>query len=476
MNSYIFDYPIVLVDDEEDILFAYKKVLNRIFPNEIRTFKKGYDLLPFLEENDTAVVVLDLFMPQCSGLNILKEIVIKFPLLPVIVMTGTDEVDTAVECMKGGAFDYLTKPADTNRLVSSIKKAIEMEELRSQVSSLKEYLLSDILEHEESFKSIITKSKKIRSIFQYIEATAASPQPILITGETGTGKELFAAAIHEVSGRRGPFIAVNVAGLDDNMFSDTLFGHAKGAYSGADQSRNGLIEKAEEGTLFLDEIGDLSESSQIKLLRLLQENSYYSLGSDNLKKSNARVVVATNKDLSKDVSQGRFRKDLYYRLNSHIIYIPPLRERLCDIPLLVKHFISKASIILKKKKPSVPPELFDLLSTYHFPGNVRELEGMVFDAVTRHKTGILSTRSFRESIKSETEKILAHSNPNDHAMVRLEVSGRLLTLKEAEELLISKAMEKANNNQRLASEMLGITRQALNKRLIRKKQIITEEG
>ncbi|MDH3974236.1 MAG: sigma-54 dependent transcriptional regulator [Deltaproteobacteria bacterium] len=472
MNKYISGLPILLVDDEEDILHAYKQALRKAFSHEIITFTKGRKLLHFLENNEAAVVVLDLFMPSISGLTLLKEIAVKFPLLPVIVMTGTGEVDTAVECMKEGAFDYLTKPADRNRLVSSIKKAIEMEELRSQVSSLKEYLLSDNLEHEEAFKSIITRSKKIRSIFQYIEATAPSPQPILITGETGTGKELFAGAIHEVSSLRGAFVAVNVAGLDDNMFSDTLFGHAKGAYSGAEQSRNGLVEKAAEGTLFLDEIGDLSESSQVKLLRLLQESSYYPLGSDNQKISNARVVVSTNRDLSKMVSQGLFRKDLYYRLNSHKIYIPPLRERTGDTPLLVKHFIKKSSFILKKKKPTPPNELFDLLSAYHFPGNVRELEGMVFDAVTRHKTGILSTRSFRDSIKLETEKNqVIHSTVNDHTRVRLEVSGRLLTLKEAEELLISKAMEKANNNQRLASEMLGITRQALNKRLIRKKQV-----
>jgi DNA-binding NtrC family response regulator len=464
--------PVLLVDDEESITFAYKLSLQRAGFEQVLVEHDSRRVLPILEEQEVAVIVLDLFMPHISGIELLKEIHMKFPHIPVIVMTGAGEVGTAVDCMKSGAFDYLTKPADKTRLLSSIRKAMEMRELRDELSTLKEYLLTDLLEHESAFKSIVTKDKKMRAIFQYVEAIAQSPQPVLVAGDTGTGKELIAKTIHDVSGRSGKFVAVNVAGLDDTMFSDTLFGHEKGAYSGAVRNRAGLIQKASGGTLFLDEIGDLSELSQVKLLRLLQEGSYYQLGADLPKSSDARVVVATNKELSREVSKGGFRKDLYYRLNSHVVQLPPLRERIEDVPLLLNHFLKKAAKILKKKKPTPPPELITLLSSYNFPGNVREFEAMVFDAVTRHKSGVLSTATFRDIIRKE------HSNFNSNAAIKtaqsdmkLDMDGRLITLKEAEKCLIDCAMQRSENNQRIAAEMLGITRQALNKRLLRKKEI-----
>lgn len=464
--------PILLVDDEESILFAYKLSLQRDGFEEVLTEQDSRRVLSILANQEVAVVVLDLFMPHVCGIELLKEIHMKFPHIPVIVMTGAGEVDTVVDCMKTGAFDYLTKPADKTRLIASIRKAMEIRELRDELSTLKEYLLTDQLEHESTFKSIVTKDKKMRAIFQYIEATAKSPQPVLVLGDTGTGKELIAKTIHDVSGRSGRFVAVNVAGLDDIMFSDTLFGHEKGAYSGADRNRAGLIQKAFGGTLFLDEIGDLSELSQVKLLRLLQEGSYYQLGADLPKSSDVRIVVATNKELSREVSKGGFRKDLYYRLNSHVVQLPPLRERIEDIPLLLEHFLKKAAKTLKKKKPTSPPELITLLSSYNFPGNVREFEAMVFDAVTRHRSGVLSTATFRDVIRKE------HSHFNSKASIKtaqsdmkLDMDGRLITLKEAEKCLIDCAMQRSDNNQRIAAEMLGITRQALNKRLIRKKEI-----
>ena len=467
-----YKLPVLLVDDEESIIFAYKLSLQRAGFEQVLTEQDSRRVLPILEEKEVAVIVLDLFMPHISGIELLKEIHMKFPHIPVIVMTGAGEVATAVDCMKSGAFDYLTKPADKTRLLASIRKAMEMRALRDELSTLKEYLLTDQLEHESAFKSIVTKDKKMRAIFQYVEATAQSPQPVLVSGDTGTGKELIARAIHDVSGRSGRFVAVNVAGLDDIMFSDTLFGHEKGAYSGADKNRAGLIQKAMGGTLFLDEIGDLSELSQVKLLRLLQEGSYYQLGADLPKSSDARIVVATNKELSQEVSRGRFRKDLYYRLNAHVVQIPPLRERVEDIPFLLDHFLKKAAKTLKKKKPTAPVELITLLSNYNFPGNVRELEAMVFDAVTRHKSGVLSTATFRNILKKE------HSSFESKAVMKtvmadmtLDIDGRLITLKEAEKCLIDCAMRRSDNNQRIAAEMLGITRQALNKRLLRKKEI-----
>jgi PAS domain S-box-containing protein len=222
------------------------------------------------------------------------------------------------------------------------------EALQMEMVSLKNRLLTDQLEHEEAFSAIVTRSKQMRAIFQYVEVIAGSEQPVLITGDTGVGKELFARAIHTVSSRKGDFVAVNVAGLDDMMFSDTLFGHRKGAYTGADQSRGGLIARASGGTLFLDEIGDLSESSQVKLLRLLQERTYYTLGSDVLQETDARIVVATNQNIKDLISKGRFREDLYYRLGAHQIHIPPLRERKDDIPLLLQYFLEEAASVVSR--------------------------------------------------------------------------------------------------------------------------------
>ena len=215
------------------------------------------------------------------------------------------------------------------------------------------------------------------SIFQYVETIARTALPVMITGETGVGKEMIASAIHKLSGREGAFVPVNIAGLDDHLFSDTLFGHRRGAFTSADSSRKGLIEQASNGTLFLDEIGDLHVESQVKLLRLLQEGKYYPLGADVPKSSNARTVVATNREIQFLRDSESFRNDLYFRLQSHHIHLPPLRERTGDIPLLVAHFLESAAERLDQEIPTPAPELLTLLETYQFPGNVRELQGMV---------------------------------------------------------------------------------------------------
>jgi DNA-binding NtrC family response regulator len=327
-------------------------------------------------------------------------------------------------------------------------------------------VLSDKLEHPEVFSEMVTCSARMRSIFQYVEAIAASPRPLLITGETGVGKELVARAVHRLSRRKGAFVPVNVAGLDDNVFADTLFGHKKGAFTGAEQARGGLLEQAAGGTLFLDEIGDLSHASQVKLLRLLQDGEYFPLGSDLAKRSDARIVVATNQDLNTLQTSGRFRKDLYYRLCDHHLHIPPLRERMEDLPLLLNHFLEKASTTLVKSRPTPPEELLTLLSTYHFPGNIREMESMVFDSVSSHRSGKLSMDIFKSHIfqkppapnKEQPQQVQREG-------VSVTFSERLPTLKELEQNLVEEAMRRAGGNQSIAALSLGITRQALNKRL-----------
>ena len=354
--------PILLVDDEEHFLLSAELTLSSNGIKNVETSRDSTEVLNILKKKKYSLVVLDINMPNLSGLDLLPAIVSKHPDIPVIVITAINDVDSAVFCMKEGASDYAVKPVDDTRLVTSIRRVLELTEIRSENEMLKQSLLRTKIENPEIFNDIITNSTAIESIFRYIEAIAKTALPVLIMGETGTGKELFAQAIHKASGRKGELVTVNVAGVDDNLFSDTLFGHKKGAFTGAEIERKGLIEKAESGTLFLDEIGDLSIESQVKLLRLLQDGSYYPLGSDMAKLSNARVIVATNRDIKSMQAENTFRQDLYYRLRSHQIIIPPLRERKVDIPRLIDHFINNAVNQLGKKRPSVPKELYVLLS------------------------------------------------------------------------------------------------------------------
>lgn len=465
--SNLTDLPVLLVDDEPQILNSFSVILKSSGVKEVICIDDSREVMPLLERQEVSLIVLDLSMPHISGAKMLPDINRSYPNIPVIIMTARNEIETAIVCMQAGAFDYLVKPVELARFESSIRRALEVRALRSEVTSLKRHLLQGKLEHEDAFASIVTGSKAIRAICQYVEVIAVTQQPVLITGETGVGKELFARAVHAVSGRQGGFVAVNVAGLDEAMFSDTLFGHRKGAYTGAEESREGLISQAAGGTLFLDEIGDTNEISQVKLLRLLQEQKYYPLGSDVPKSSDVRIVVATNQDLSKLMAEDRFRRDLYYRLRAHQIHIPTLRERPEDIPTLVNHFILKAAQSIGKKPPTPPPALYSLLAAYRFPGNVRELESMVFDAVARHQSGILSMESFKAVIGHEMG-LDRHKGPGRG---HLPYTERVLpTLREAESELISTALDLAGGNQGIAASLLGITRQALNKRLNRQKE------
>jgi DNA-binding NtrC family response regulator len=387
-------------------------------------------------------------------------------------MTANHELETAVQCMQAGAVDYLVKPVDKNRLVSSVRHALELRTLREEVSSCKECPSKDTLPQRAAFTEIVTQNPTMHALFRYVEAIARSPQPVLITGETGTGKELMARAVHRIAAPRGEFVAVNVAGLDDQVFSDTLFGHTRGAFTGADRPRDGLITRAEEGTLFLDEIGDLAPVSQVKLLRLLQEGTYYPLGADRPRQSRARLVVATNRDVAQDIHTGTFRKDLYYRLRSHHIQLPPLRNRRDDLPLLVNHCLSKAATALHKPVPTSPLALYQLLNTYAFPGNVRELEAMVFDAVARHQGGTLSLQAFKEAMGAGRALLAGEplSSPAQPAQSPWDAAS-LPTLKEAEDALVAAALRHADGNQGVAAGLLGLSRQALNKRLRRRQAL-----
>jgi DNA-binding NtrC family response regulator len=264
--------------------------------------------------------------------------------------------------------------------------------------------------------------------------------------------------VHLASGRTGEFVCVNSAGIDDAMFSDSLFGHKAGAYTGAQKDRKGLIDRARNGTLFLDEIGDMKLESQVKLLRLLQEGTFYRLGQETEEHTNTRIVAATNRSLEELQTDPRFRKDLFYRLKSHHIHIPPLRERMDDVPLLTQHFMEKAASEQNKSKPTAPPELAILLSNYAFPGNVRELQGMVYDAVSRHQGGVLSCASFKESTGLSIPLRSIHAQPAEQPR-ELEFPSPLPTIREVELALVNEAMRRTNGNKSLAAEMIGMARQ-----------------
>ncbi len=465
---------VLLVDDEEQILLSYSIMLRTSGLKNVFALQDSRKVMPFLDEKNIAVIVLDLIMPHISGKHLIERINRELPHVQIIVMTATNELEIAVDCMKKGAVDYLVKPVEKNRFISSVKKAIELRTLRDEVSTLKHHLLAEDLDNEAAFSKIITRNSKMLSIFHYAEAIAKTMRPVCITGETGVGKELLSGSIHDLSELKGELVAVNVAGLDDTIFSDTLFGHKKGAYTGADSIREGLIVRASGGTLLLDEIGDLSEGSQLKLLRLLEDNKYYPLGSDIPETCDVRIIATTNRDLNKLISEGLFRRDLYYRLCVHSIHLPPLRDREDDIPLLLEHFIENAAESLDRNKPFYPNELATLLLNYHFPGNIRELQAMVFDAVAQHKSGILSMNSFKEFIRQKSGS--SHPPPEldfeDNNLLSIPfMSGRFPTLKESEEFIITEALRLSRSNQGIAASLLGITRQALNKRLKRSENL-----
>lgn len=446
-------FPVLIVDDEADILNSFDLCLRSSGIDNTVCCQNPAEALRIIDERPLGAMILDLSMPGVTGQDILAHVREARPELPVIVATGVESIESAVECMKLGALDYLAKPVEEERLVASVRTALEMSRLRRENTSLRQCLVLDRLTRPEAFAHFTTASPKMRQIFQYLEAVSVSSEPILINGETGVGKELAARAVHKLTCAQKPFVAVNVAGLDDTVFSDTLFGHRKGAFTGAIAARKGMVEQAADGVLFLDEIGDLNETSQVKLLRLLQEREYLPLGADVPRPSEAHVVVATNRDLEAMTREGRFRKDLYYRLCTHMVRIPPLRERPEDIPVLLEHFIGQAASSFGKEAPRPGRCLVSRLRAYPFPGNVRELRAFVFDAMGRWSGGDFSC--------GPTNDTPGHLGMHED----LCFPATLPTIEEAVQALVREAMTRAGGVQTVAAKWLGISQPALSKRL-----------
>jgi DNA-binding NtrC family response regulator len=449
---------ILVVDDDEAVLNAVRRALRAEGFENVLMCRDPRDVEPLLDAEPVSLMLLDLMMPHISGRELLERTAATHPEIPVVVVTAAHDVRTAVDCIKTGAYDYLLKPASAAELAAVIARALEHRELREENARLRSKLLQQELSRPELFDGIITVDPAMLGLFAYLEAIAGASNPVLISGGTGTGKELFARAIHNVSGRRGPFVAVNVAGLDDTMFADTLFGHKPGAFTGASGTRKGMIEAAGRGTLFLDEIGDLSEASQVKLLRVLQEREYHALGDDAPKTLNARVVAATHQDPAK------LRRDLYFRLLAYHVRIPPLSERTGDLPALIHHFVREAAHDLDRKPPVVPERLYRLLSRYEFPGNVRELRAMVFDAVARHTSGPLPVEPFLESTgATDVEEHSGEASEIVRGAVMTEAAWR-----ELERRNLLNALERANwkiSGKGGAAELLEIKPSTLESRM-----------
>ncbi len=457
---------ILLVDDDEYMLEILDHVLKSAGYKEIVKINDSREVESRLAGTGVRCMILDLSLPYKSGEVVLAETASSHPEIPVLVLTSTLDSSTIVRCIQAGAVDYLTKPVETERFLASVNNLMTISRLRYENKILRDQLIS-VDDNPSSFASFVTGDPHLRSLFSYAEKVSRTSFPFLVTGETGTGKELIARAIHDASGRKGKYIAVNVSGLDDTILSDTLFGHVKGAYTSAESSRKGLIREAEDGTLFLDEIGDISMQSQVKLLRLIQSGEYYPLGSDICLRTNARIVAATNRNLPELIEQGTFRNDLYYRLRTHWIDITPLRKRKRDIRILFDHFLMQASQKMNRPVPEYSIELINLLSRYDFPGNGREMEGMIYDAVAAAENNTLSIDIFRSKVADLMDESILRNESAD-AILNIDETA-FPTIHEMEEILIRKAIEISGGNQSTAAIMLGISRQTLNAKLRKNK-------
>jgi len=450
---------ILIVDDEPQFLRSAQLALRMAGHAEVDTCAHGTEALEILRRGGHGIVFLDLQLPGKTGLEILEAVSQEQPEMSVCMVTAMSDIPTAVECMRRGAADYLVKPVSDEQYLGSLRRILDTRHLRREAASLKRGLLSESTDLPEAFGQILTASARMLKVFRYVEAIAPSRLPVLVTGETGTGKEAMAKAIHDLSGRKGPFVVLNAAGVDDHLFSDTLFGHMRGAFTGADRERKGLVEEAFGGTLFLDEIGDLRPESQVKLLRLLQEGTFHPLGSDRAKTSDVRVVAATHRDLSQAKREGSFRADLYYRLQPHEVRLPALRERPEDLPVLVRAFVAEACEQFGKSPVQLPTELWTLLSNHGWPGNVRELKGLVFDAVGRSQGTVLSLQPIKERLAQGREE--RQDLPDRGFAVEIAFPEILPSMKEMEDLLVAEALRRTKGNRSQAADLVGMARQTM---------------
>lgn len=437
---------ILVIDDEEHMCWALEKGL-RQEGYQVLTATRGKKGLELIRQETPSLIILDLKMPEMDGLEVLVRAKDLLPKLPVIMITAHGTIDTAIEAMKLGAADYITKPFDLDELKMVVKQALMVSQLQEEVLFLRSEL-------NKKYGRIVGNSQAIQDVCTLVEKVADSSATVLISGESGTGKEVTALSIHQFSSRRDkPFVPINCAALPESLLESELFGHEKGAFTGAVARKLGRFELANHGTLFLDEITEMPLSMQVKLLRVLQEKQFERVGGTESIKVDVRVVAATNRDPMECIRKGTFREDLYYRLNVLPIFLPPLRERSEDIPLLVMHFLEKFN---PSSNQMIAPEAMGLLLSYDWPGNIRELQNVIERAVILSQgSGIKTHHLPREIQKTENSKCEAPQG----VIIHFPEQG--ISFDEVEKELILKALEKSSGNQTKAAQLLGITRSAL---------------
>jgi len=435
---------ILLIDDDDSLRRVMEFSLTEA-GYKVQTAASGEAGLMLFERGLFDAVITDITMPGISGMEVLAKIRERDGGLPVIVITAYGTIESAVEAMKQGAFDYITKPFNRDELHLTLVKALRMRRLEKENVELR----AEITDRYR-FDSIVGSSEKIREVLDMAGRVAASDASVLITGESGTGKELLAKGIHYNSPRAdGPFVAVNCAAIPEHLIESELFGHVKGAFTGAVKDKEGKFELAASGTLFLDEIGDLRVDLQAKILRVLQERQVDRLGGKHPVSVDVRIIAATNKDIERAVKEGALREDLYYRLSVITLHMPPLRERRDDIPLLVQYFLKKFN---KDSDVRIDPEALTMLTAYGWPGNVRELENSIERASVLRRGEAITPAELPDKLRKEKASV---------GNIILNLSDEGISLEDLEKTLIIKALEKHKGNQTRAAEYLGITRPTL---------------
>jgi two-component system response regulator AtoC len=439
---------VLIVDDEENIRLVLKTLLKR-HGYEVEVAESGEAALGMVDAFGPDVILTDVRMPKMNGLDLLAMLKAKQNSATVIVMSAYGSVDLALEAMKAGAYDYVGKPFKPDEIVLALRKAEERESLRRENRALKEQI-----QKESQFESILAKSPAMTEIFRTITKIADFKTTVLIQGESGVGKELVARAVHARSHRRTqPFVPINCGAIPENLLESELFGHRKGAFTDAHSDRRGLFEEADGGTLFLDEIGELPLNLQVKLLRALQEESIRRLGDSKDIKVDVRIITATHRDLAAEAKAGRFREDLFYRINVLPIVIPPLRARREDISLLIDHFVARNNARLGTQIRALTPDARKLLLEYAWPGNVRELENTIERAMVLCDGDVIDMHDLPERLRDALDPV----------QVQL-ASGELSVKKTTaaiEEILIRRALQKTRGNRTRAAELLEISHRAL---------------
>ena len=442
---------ILIIEDEANMRHMLEVLLRRA-GYEVKTAADGQEGLEVLEGDGFHFVLCDIKMPRMDGMAFLKSATDRLEDTTVIMMSAYGTVDTAIEAMKLGAYDYISKPFKTDEVLLTLKKAEERERLKTENLRLKDQLQR--IEKSYNFSNIVAKSKAMHSVFDLIKKVADYKTTVLITGESGTGKELIARAIHFNGSRHsGPLVSINCGGIPETLLESELFGYKKGAFTDARRDKMGRFEEAHNGTIFLDEIGELPFSLQIKLLRVLQEEEITPLGSTGVKKIDVRVVAATAKDLGEEIKKGLFREDLYYRINVITIYLPPLRERFEDIPLVTEHFIEVFNTKLKKNIKGVSSEVMEQFMAYPWPGNVRELENVIERAILLAPGDTLEISDLPPTLKADQYPLSGFA-PEDISSIK--VASRML-----EKELIERALGKTGGNRTKAAKMLEVSRPML---------------